>query len=458
MKLFISYSRRDLAFVERLARDLTKAGHTVWYDLSNLEGGDRWGVEIQNAIRQSEVALVVISPSSVASEWVEKEFLYASNRHLRVVPLLYQACELPLWLLNIHYIDVQGGNYQQNFPHILRVLAGAPQAGKAGVRPAAVGKPTKGSKTKTVLISAGVLAMVCVVVFIGVLLVSNGGLAKILSAIGLGNLPATSPPSTEHPATEPPPTEPPVTEEPSIPLEITDSKGVPMVLIPAGEFMMGSEGGELDERPVHNVYLDAYYIDKYEVTNGFYYLCEQNGICSWPYDTGSYTRPSYYGNVAFNDYPVININWEQAQRFCEFRGGNLPTEAQWEKAARGAEQLTYPWGESISCNYANISGCVGDTTQVGSYELGKSPYGAYDMTGNVREWVFDWYMNTYYAESPLENPTGPSDQYFYVKYVVLRGGSWGSDAYLSRSTVRLPLTPGVGGVDTGFRCVRDANP
>ena len=152
---------------------------------------------------------------------------------------------------------------------------------------------------------------------------------------------------------------------------------------------------------------------------------------------------------------MININWEQAKRFCEFRGGYLPTEAQWEKAARGTEQLTYPWGDTINCNYANIKDCVGDTTQVGTYDLGKSPYGAYDMAGNVEEWVADWYMNTYYAESPLENPLGPSDQYVYVKYVVLRGGSWNSDSYLARATARLPLTPGVGNTGTGFRCARD---
>ncbi len=470
-RIFISYSRQDLEFVTRLARDLQQAGNQVWYDLSGLDGGDRWGRELQSAIQQSDIFLLVVSSNSVESEWVEKEFLYASNLRKRIVPLLYQACDLPLWLLNIHYVDVQGRNYEQNFPHILRAMAEGAGAGADYTRTshetAARKTARKGTRTTTLLLGMGAVVVVCILFAIGVALLSNGGLSNIIASLfpdGNGGVTPVSPtdppvPVTQLPVTQPPVTQPPApaTEPPApVTTEILDSKGIPMVLVPAGEFTMGSEGGEQDERPVHKVYLDAFYIDKFEVTNAYYYMCEQNGICEGPYDSGSYTRGSYYTNRAFNDFPVVNVNWESARRFCEWRGGSLPTEAQWEKAARGTEQLNYPWGDSINCNYANINGCVGDTTQVGTYELGKSPYGAYDMAGNVVEWVADWYMNTYYAESPLENPTGPSDQYVYVKYVVLRGGSWSSDSYLSRATSRLPLTPGVGSAATGFRCVRPA--
>lgn len=475
-RIFISYSRRDLNFVKQLAKDLQQAGNQVWYDLSSLDGGDRWGREIQNAIRQSDVFLLVVSPNSVESEWVEKEFLYASNLQRRIIPLLYQACDLPLWLLNIHFVDVQGSNYAQNFPQVLRALTGedadhtlvsAGRLGRGTVRPQPR-SAAKGLNTQTAMLGLGALVIVCAMCAVMALLV-NGNWSKVAAALFPDTSGSVTPvlptdlivPVTDTPATESPvpttevpadpteaPTEPPETNE------IADSKGIPMVLVPAGEFMMGSESGETDERPAHKVYLDAFYIDKFEVTNASYYLCEQNGICQGPYDPGSATRGSYYGNRAFNDFPVVNINWEQAKRFCEWRGGSLPTEAQWEKAARGTGQLTYPWGEGISCNYANIKGCVGDTTQVGTYDLGKSLYGAYDMTGNVAEWVADWYMNTFYAESPVENPLGPDAQYVYVKYAVLRGGSWGQEAYPARATARLPLTPGVGSATTGFRCVR----
>jgi eukaryotic-like serine/threonine-protein kinase len=171
--------------------------------------------------------------------------------------------------------------------------------------------------------------------------------------------------------------------------EITDAKGVSMVLVPAGEFIMGSESGDDDEKPVHTVYLDAYYIDKYEVTNAAYKVCVDAGGCTPPMQTNSYSRSSYYDNSEFDDYPVIYVDWNRATDYCEWRDTSLPTETQWEKAARGTDGRTYPWGEGISCKQANYYSCVGDTRKVGSYESGKSPYGIYDLAGNVWEWVAD---------------------------------------------------------------------
>ena len=114
-QVFISYSRRDLSFVERLVSDLRDAGYQVWYDLSGLEGGSRWGTEIQNAIQKSQYIVTVLSPDSVKSEWVEREFLYASKLKLKIIPLFYRECDLPLNFLNLNYIDVRGRNYHQNF-------------------------------------------------------------------------------------------------------------------------------------------------------------------------------------------------------------------------------------------------------------------------------------------------------------------------------------------------------
>jgi formylglycine-generating enzyme required for sulfatase activity len=236
--------------------------------------------------------------------------------------------------------------------------------------------------------------------------------------------------------------------------EITDSQGVTMRLVPAGPFPMGSDNGDSDRQPVHDIYLDAYYIDIYEVTNALYKTCVDASVCAAPKNTNSYSRPSYYGNPEFDNYPVIYVDWNMAQTYCQWRGADLPTEAQWEKAARGTDGRTYPWGEGIDCNKANYHDgnkfCVGDTTAVGNYPSGVSPYGLYDMAGNIWEWVKDWYLDTYYQNSPSENPLGPDTG----TYRVLRGGSWYYDGYGTRSSIRGRVTPDITYYYIGFRCAR----
>jgi len=184
------------------------------------------------------------------------------------------------------------------------------------------------------------------------------------------------------------------------------------------------------------VYLDAYWIDKTEVTNTMYARCVQAGVCDAPSSKGSNYSDSYYGSSQYADHPVVYVDWFQAQAYCEWAGRRLPTEAQWEKAARGADGRTYPWGEQEpNCDLANYDGtkwCIGDTSAVGSYPSGASPYGALDMAGNVWEWAADWYSSSYYSQSPGNNPTGPSSG----EYRVIRGGSYGRDERELRSAYR----------------------
>ncbi len=231
-----------------------------------------------------------------------------------------------------------------------------------------------------------------------------------------------------------------------VPTEITDFEGVSMRLVPAGEFTMGSD----DEKPIHQVILDAFYIDTYEVTNARYKACVDAGGCTLLYQTVPYARSNYYGNPEFNDYPMINVDWNQASAYCQWRGGNLPTEAQWEKAARGTDGRTYPWGEDISCYKLSYNNCKGGATKVGSYESGKSPYGIYDLAGNVEEWTADWYSDTYYQNSPSKNPLGPDSG----EYRVRRGGSWNNNDYNVRSASRDVMTPNYFSNYLGFRCAR----
>lgn len=240
-----------------------------------------------------------------------------------------------------------------------------------------------------------------------------------------------------------------------LPTEITDAKGVPMALVPAGEFVMGSWNGDDDENPPHAVYLYTFYIDKYEVTNVLYQTCVEANVCSLLRGNKSTTRVSYYGNSDFDNYPVIDVTLYQAQDYCEWRGARLPTEAEWEKAARGTDGRTYPWGEGINCSNANYNNyCMGDTTPVGSYESGKSPYGIYDMAGNVWEWVYDWYSPTYYEISPYLNPIGPDSQSSYRGLNIARGGAWNEGKDIVRVSNRYRLSAGSNWYgNIGFRCI-----
>jgi len=266
-----------------------------------------------------------------------------------------------------------------------------------------------------------------------------------------------------------------------------------MVLIPAGEFLMGSPEGEgaYDEHPQHKVFLDAYYIDKYEVTNaqfmefvkatGYVTDAERKGRGEvWnPRETSSYLNLHIFGSANWRhphawrtadnrphpdiwenynvmekmDCPVIQVSWNDAQAYAKWAGKRLPTEAEWEKVARGTDGRKWPWGNDF---FADIQGvtlhaCItGDEPQpVGSFPTGVSPYGVYNMAGNVQEWVADFYDEDYYAHSPKSNPKGSENG----KFRVLRGGSWRHQkSHLVLSTNRDYQEPDYCSNFVGFRC------
>ncbi|MCP5095065.1 MAG: SUMF1/EgtB/PvdO family nonheme iron enzyme [Chloroflexi bacterium] len=269
------------------------------------------------------------------------------------------------------------------------------------------------------------------------------------------------------PSPTPVPTIPPTpSPEPFI-----SSTGSRMIFVPDGIFRMGTEEGETDEGPSHLIRLSAFFIDETEVTNAEYALCVDEGICTAPARLTATYHPAYYGAAAYDNYPIIFVNWFDANTFCEWRGARLPSEAEWEKAAaydpNQAIILRYPWGDAfdgVKVNYCDAN-CTNakrdagfddghqDTAPVGSYPDGRSPIGIYDMAGNVMEWVSDWYDQRYYASSTDTNPLGPPEGNFKA----LRGGSWLSSQDELAVYIRSSFDPTVARANLGFRCAMDSN-
>jgi eukaryotic-like serine/threonine-protein kinase len=232
---------------------------------------------------------------------------------------------------------------------------------------------------------------------------------------------------------------------------ISDKDGMTLLYVPAGEFTMGRNNQGSDEKPMHTVYLDAFWIDKTEVTNAMYSRCVQDAKCSKP------TNSIYYNDSTYTNHPVTYVSWEDANAYCSWANQRLPTEAEWEKTASWDEKnqtkYVYPWGNNTTNNdLSNYDGVMEETTEVGNYPNGASPYGALDMAGNVWEWVADWYDPFYYSTlgENVRNPPGPDSG----QYKVLRGGAWSNQDDFIRSAVRYGVGPALTGNYIGFRCAR----
>ncbi|HNT55510.1 MAG TPA: SUMF1/EgtB/PvdO family nonheme iron enzyme, partial [Anaerolineaceae bacterium] len=298
-------------------------------------------------------------------------------------------------------------------------------------------------------------------------------------------VPTASP--TPRPTTRPTNTTPP-TVDPRIPPPCSaigqtwtsPADGMTLVCVPAGEFLMGSLGddanADADEKPQHPVTLDAYWIDQTEVTNamfaafvaatGYQTQAEVEGWGTitvtkdgWGNIAGvTWQRPTGYGSgiIGLEDHPVVQVSWNDAQAYCEWAGRQLPSEAQWEKAARGTDARVYPWGNQLpDTTFLNFYANMGGTTTVGRYPKGASPYGALDLAGNVWEWTADWYGEPYYA-SPAAgtNPTGPESG----KYRLIRGGSWKNATWYVRTASRIGFSPNTRVEILGFRCALNPAP
>ena len=243
----------------------------------------------------------------------------------------------------------------------------------------------------------------------------------------------------------------------------TSKDGAPMVEVPAGSFPMGvpagARDGGRDEYPRHDVFVDTFVIDKFEVTNGRYLEFVKSTGHRVPQNPRNPARNLWQGDSITDsliDRPVINVDWFDAEAYCRWAGKRLPTEAEWEKAAKGTSDRRFPWGnvEPTSKHLNYNQQWIGERTlmPVGSYEAGKSPYGLYDMAGNVWEWVNDWYDARYYEKSPKKNPKGPDTG----TKKVIRGAGWQNESPTVRIFTRVESDPAVRNESTGFRCASGA--
>jgi formylglycine-generating enzyme required for sulfatase activity len=297
------------------------------------------------------------------------------------------------------------------------------------------------------------------------------------TASGTGQPSATEPSVATDPVV--------VTQEPVLgSTQISEIDGMTLVFVPAGDFTMGSDSSSFaNERPVHTVSLDSYWIDRTEVTNAMFgTFVDQTG-----YQTSAETAGSSYvylpdsGHTELTQgadwqhplgpdssledlgqHPVVHVSWNDAQAYCEWVGRRLPTEAEWEKAARGPDGRTFPWGNDfdgtiLNSADVNLGGALGNTSYddgfrftapVGYYPSGASPYGALDMAGNVWEWVNDWVDEAYYQSSPSANPGGPASG----EYRIVRGGSWHEPQDGVRAAYRGWAGPADTDITLGFRC------
>jgi formylglycine-generating enzyme required for sulfatase activity len=505
MTTFISYSRVNSDFAVRLAQDLKSADFDVWLDQLDIPTGARWDDEIEKALEKSAAFMIILSPESIQSQNVKDEIGYAIDAGKHILPVVIENCKVPFRLRRFQYVDFTGKPYEQSLEKIRYLLANISKSAamekdsrelenvdnearptdkqvqelkrvaSGGINP--IGHKTNIPTTRVKRIKSALnytIAIVVSLVFVFLVLLLPDFIRRLISS---------SPERTPTSQIEWIPTEPPtIPTEIDLPPQYTDEKGVEMILVPAGLFVMGTESDLalqecnkyrldcqpiwfIDEGPPRTDHIPSFYVDKYEVGNASYRVCVDEGKCDPPKQPTSKTRTSYYDDSQFDNYPVIYVDWEMANTYCEWRGGYLPAEAQWEKAARGTDGNVYPWGNDFITGQANFCdiNCdlpianrkyddgYKDTSSINSYSSGISTYGLYNMLGNVYEWVAG-----FYEPYPGGDQTGSA--YYGEGYRVIRGGSWASSIDLLRTSNRDPSPSTNANWDIGFRCAKDATP
>ena len=494
--VFISYRRKDISWALAVYQYLMSQKYDVFFDYTSLSGGDFEQVIISN-IKARAHFILILTPTALdrcdqPGDWLRREIETAIDEKRNIIPLFFEGFNFGAPSINqkltgklvavnrYNGLDVPGGYFIEamerlcsrylNLPlnsvlHPIstdvrrkvieeRIAANNALLQKREdlqklIKPA-LEKPAKPEKLwRPYLLGAGILLLVVLGIF-GVISMMNGSntvvppLPSQSPEVGNESTPTSTKPVPTNTAIIPSftPTPPNGTVSP-----MTGNDGMKLLYVPAGSFMMGSSDHDIDEIPIHEVTLDAFWIDQTEVTNAMYAMCVQAGNCLEPLGNSHYSDPKYA------NHPVVSVSWNNAFDYCSWAERRLPTEAEWEKAARGAFNFIYPWGNNLPDEYLlNYNNLIGDTTEVNAYPDGASHYGALDMAGNVWEWVNDWYDANYYQDSSSSNPSGPD----FGRDRVIRGGSWKDTEYNIRSANRGKNSPMEINSAFGFRCAMDA--
>lgn len=453
--IFICYTHENTLFTLRLARALQRQGLSVWLDQWATSPEAEWEHEIAQAVRRCSAFLAIFSPEAVNSWIVRDQTLLALNEGKSIIPVVYRPCVLPVALQEHYPVDFTRLRFQAGVQQVYARLTGAPLAeARASRLPIEIPWERLRRQSLPPVIGLAVLILLSLAGFSlwpGLPAESEG--VPEPAILALDAQPLLVPPVETLPGPNPLPT--------PINIKVRPQDGKVMVLIPAGEFLRGSiEDDSLasdDEKPQRLLYLDTFWIDKTEITNAQYQLCREAGACTDPM--------AQLNDFTAGQLPVVGVDWEQARNYCEWVGARLPTEAEWEKAARGTDGRLYPWGNTFDgtrLNYCDTN-CIADwrdfgvddgyrfTSPVGNYREGASPWGALDMSGNVWEWTADWYAPDAYLQSAYRNPAGPETGLQRV----IRGGSWYYQDKSVRITERHKDTPTSRYDNIGFRCAME---
>ncbi|MET0399729.1 MAG: SUMF1/EgtB/PvdO family nonheme iron enzyme [Longimicrobiaceae bacterium] len=406
MRIFLSYASQDREAASAIARCLAEQGHDVFFDREDLPPGEEFHSRIRGAIEKSHLVVFLVSPDAVDAgsytitevEIAEKAWKRAGGRLLPVVLRPTPLESLPPFVRSVTLLETTG-----NVP--AAVAAAVHRAGAARAR-------RRRGKIGLALAAASLVG-----------LVTWRLAAREPAAVAVAVVAAEREPSA--------------------------ADGAPAVLVPGGTFTMGDD----EESPRREVFVDSFYIDRFEVTTARY--------ARFLAATGSLRAPDEWETLtlpAGGDLPVVGVDWNDADAYCRWAGRRLPTEAEWEKAARGTDGRRYPWGDMQPtprhANYGNASPLTydGGLAAVGTHGLGDGPYGASDMAGNAGEWVADWYAESF-ASGDVRNPAGPDAG----EGKVIRGGGRYDPGDRVSAVKRFHASPDGRLDDVGFRCARDAD-
>jgi formylglycine-generating enzyme required for sulfatase activity len=475
LKVFICHSKVDAPAAQELFFFLNDREASPWLDSKSLIGGQYWRQEITQEINLSDAIVICLSKNSLNKEgFIQTEIKYALEKakevpkgNIFIIPVKLEECEVPAELQEYHWVNLFEPDGYERLLRSLQTRAkqlagitvprsdpmpkleakreasnskveekpGRKPVSAAENQPKPVTPPKKVEQKKPPVVTTTPRKRSWWVIAIPVLVL------LVLAAVYYF---PTATPATNETATEAGIT----TGGTQLSPTRDSDDGMDLIHIPAGNFTMGSDDGS-DASPAHVVFISSFRMDEHEVTNAQYLRCVNAGRCQPPSSAQSSTRSAYYNNSTYANYPVINVSWNDAQAYCTWAGRRLPTEAEWEKAARGVNALPFPWGSDTPTDaFLNYNRRSGDTVRVSTKLSGISPYGLYDMAGNVAEWVNDWYLESYYGGSPASDPAGPASGGLRV----LRGGSWASSLNDVHAYARLAFSPENRNNTIGFRC------